>query len=204
MKIIDRLRSLLNENLSTYRDKLNKNVHIVDISYNALKASDPKLEQSDYLKIIEAFKEKFKYTSSLKESVQVAKDPSSINTYSAIVEDPTYGTYLIAKSYNAIQSRISSVLKSLDTGSNLTGIDTSGKTTTVLKNIASSSIPSGKTPLSSKLTGILAKIDLTSIPVVNKLVEDLYNTQADIEYTFTKPGFDLKGFNKILGSFTDV
>lgn len=201
-KILEKLRKTIETDTSKYREKLDKKIHVVDISYSALKYSDPKLTQEDYRELLTSLEEKFKFSNSLKRSVEVVKDPSSIAGYAAIVEDPVYGNYLVAQSYAAIQTRVAAVFKSLKSGNQFTGTDESGKTVVNIGHIPSSAVTAAKSPLSEKVVAVLATASTIGLNVAINAIEELYNTHVKAEYSFSRPNFDLKGFNKILGTAT--
>ena len=56
-KIVEKLRKLVDTDTTKYRDKLNKNIHVVDISYTALKFSDPSLTIEDYNSLLKGLED---------------------------------------------------------------------------------------------------------------------------------------------------
>lgn len=201
IKIVEKMRKVIETDTTKYRERLNKKIHVVDISFSALKYSDPKLTQAEYSELLSNLENKFKVSNSLKRSIEVVRDPSAIAGYAAIVEDPTYGNYLVAKSYAAIQTRVASVFKALQTGNKFTGTDEEGKTVVNIGHIPSSAVTAAKSPLSEKFTALLTTAGSTTLAsAAVKAMEELYTTHVKAEYSFNRPNFDLKGFNKILGT----
>lgn len=182
MSIVDKLSTIINSSVSDFKQKTKKDIHIVDISYSTMKSGNPDLTEQEYKSILKQFGSKFKSVNSLKEAVEIAKDPSSVTGYSAIVEDPKYGNYLVAKSYSIMQARLADTDLDLNVG--YTSVQ---------------GIPAAKTPLNQKIRNVLARVNLSALPNANKLVNDLYKTELTADLVQTKD-FDYTGFNKILGS----
>lgn len=199
-KIVNDLMKVIG---SDYRSKLNENIHIADISYGALLVSDTALPYEDYLLILEALKQEYPVRNDLKSVISIIKDSSTKFGFSALVEDPKYGTFVVAQSYNSLQTKISKVLKNLDVKSSFTGSDSLGRTNTNIGHIPTNEVNSAKSPLSEKIGRLASRLPLSaSAPILEEL-NTLYNTHSEeVSYTFNRENFDNKGFNKILGTST--
>lgn len=161
---------------SEYRSDLDENIHIVDVSYAAFKATDPKLNEETYLNIISSLADEFTTVNSVEDGMTMVKQ--SGNT--VITDDNKYGTFIISKSYVPLQSKVANVIKrhtTLETGF----------------------IPV-KSSISSNVNKVLAKLPLSaSIPVIKNLYN--LNNEYKEEVTFSS-NINVDAFNKIIGSTT--
>ena len=196
--------SIINHALSvakqSFRDVLNKDIHIVDISYNALKVSDPDLDTTSYAALLKGIR-----TAGVMIYDDLAKVVDNFRTgkYNSLVYvvDPRYGTYLVARNYRDLQTTLSPILKDIARITEFTGTDASGTTVTNVGHIPSQEVFAAKSPLGEKIKAI-AKATGDDPEILYELLQLYTVHKIDVSYSFTRPNFDVKGFNKILGEGT--
>jgi hypothetical protein len=203
--IADKIAKLADTETKKYRDKLDADYHIIDVSFEALKVSDPTLDAASYHVILEAMREEFKLKQDLASTIRTIKDPSTIFGFAALVYDQKYGQFLVGKSYKSLQTRISKLLKTLDHGSVFTGLDEKGKTVTNIGHIPTSNVTAAKSPLSDKINAILARTPAHAAKPIIEELDRLYSTHVtEVTYNFNRPDYDINGLNKILGTGTVI
>lgn len=199
------LLKIVDKTTEPFRKKLDANLHLLDFSYSALKISDASLTPQDYTKLCEAIKASsvFRKSVSIKDSFSRIKDPNVVSGYTVFIEDPRYGTYILARDYSKIQSRLSTILKTIDHGTSLVKVDQQGVLQANIGHISSSFLDSTRTPLSAMLYNIASKLPVESANVVMQEVFKLQSAHNfEASYSFQRENFDLTGFNKILGKST--
>ena len=204
-RAVNKIISIAEGTTKEYRNVLDKNFHVADISFNALKGSVNSLNDVEYNTIIDAFQSSARHTSaSLRNAIKQAKNEEWLGLI--YVSDPKFGNFLIAQSYNTLQTYTSNILKALTTTySNLNvlvGTDISGKTYSRIGHIASSYLHA-TTPLLEKFRDIYKRLPLAAS---NKLISEISNLQNahtfDVEYLFDRTDVDTKEFESILGRGT--
>lgn len=196
------IERIINKNTKTYRATLNNNVHVVDISYEALLFSDPLLSSKDYNILLGKFKKSLRVVTSLALAVESRRDArlNSSNPGTRLVIDPSYGEFLVGVSYNAIQAAATMVLKSIENTNIFTGVDEEGKTVTNMGHIASSELANTRTPLKQKLNDLLRFIPTSLSTPVQQLLDELcwFHT-VESSYVFQRNSIDNKGLQSALG-----
>ena len=114
--VLNKINRIIDKESAAYRKTLNANVHIADISYEALKFSDPKLTVEEYTTIIDSLKTSLSYNKSLSYIMGrfKAKDNTLPPGFVVVVEDIKYGIFIVASSYSSLQTKVSKVFKSLE------------------------------------------------------------------------------------------
>ena len=203
-KVFSKVNKIISDTTDSYRKSLDANIHVLDLSFEALSHSSSDLTREDYSILLVELRKAFKSTNSLKRVMSVIKDPSTVTGYGALVEDPEFGIYLVASSYKALQTKISGILKNLDLKEQIfTGRDDSGKTVANIGHIPSSELPNLRSPLSAKILTALRSVPLAAQNTILVELNNLYNSHTlETEYQFQRPDFKLDEFQKILGKST--
>jgi hypothetical protein len=188
-RAVNKVISIAKSSTEKYRAELNKNVHVADISYQALKASVPSLEEIEYTVILDAFNSQAANSStSLTYALKQVKNLEWKGlTY---VDDPKYGEFLIATSYATLQQYSSKIVKSLSGAysnlSELLGIDEKGNTLARIGHIASS-FSHTSTPLLEKLADVYKRLPQLA---ANKVASQIFNLKSshtfDVNYSFDR------------------
>ena len=202
VKLLNDIDKIISTTTQKYREELDKNIHVVDISYGALKVSDPKMSQEEYAELIDTISKEYKLRPSLKAVMSIIRDPDCVRGFTALVEDPAFGTYIVAKNYSSLQNKLAGILKKMASSSVFTGVDVLGKTTTNIGHIPSKVVASASSPLSEKLRKLVRvtiKADggKAAIAELNQLFKA---HEYDLTYSFTRPNFNIRAFNNILGT----
>jgi hypothetical protein len=172
-----------------YRKELDKNIHVADISFGALKQSVSTLDEYEHYVLLDAFNAaaSFRSTSLHNAIKQVKSDTWKGLVY---VSDAVYGDFLIAVSYKALQQYSSKILKAISSSfpnlSPLLGQDPSGKTLARVGHIADS-FSHANTPLLEKLKDIYKRLPQVAS---NKVISQALSLQSvhtfDVEYNFNR------------------
>jgi hypothetical protein len=188
---------------SYYRPKLDNNLHVLDFSYEALKASAKDLTSEEYNTLLKLVSSGYSRNfNSMKYAMELLKDPHA-KTSSALVLDPEYGTYIIGTSYRELQRILSGKLKAIEHSSVFTSTNEKGITETNIGHIPGKELSALRSPLSVKMIEALKATPSAARFAMLRKLAVLYNEhKADVQYQFHRKDFDLKGFNKILGNQT--
>lgn len=206
-RAIAKIISMAETSAEHWRKKLDKNIHIADISIGALKVSVPSITEIEYNVLYSAFQIQASHVStSLRNAVKQAKSGDWKGL--VFVDDPKYGQYLIAASYSTLQGYVSSVLKPLSSGEYknlnvLLGVDKHGRTVSRIGHIAGD-FSHAETPLTAKLTDIASRLPLTSANKVIGMLSQVQNAHLfEAEYSFTnETSYTKKDLASILGRGT--
>lgn len=185
-KHIDAINRIVDKKCKEYRKTLNQNIHVADISYLSLKASDPALDNNTYSALLDALAENFTKTYGLEYCIHNMRTGTSGGTR-YLVEDISLGGYfLVASTYENLQTSVSAVLKKFEhLESVLTGTDEYGKTVTNIGHIASGSLANTTSPLSLKIKDALANLPKKVSEPLKIQLQNLYDVHsADVEYAF--------------------
>jgi len=189
IRAVNKIISIAKSTTKKYREELNKNVHVADLSYEAIKASVPSLEEPEYVAILDAFN-----TQAAQTSVSLANALKQVKNLAwkglTYVDDPKYGNYLIATSYGTLQQYTSKILKSLNADypnlSSLLDTDKKGRTLARIGHIADS-FSHTSTPLLEKLNDVYKRLPLLS---ANKVASQIFNLKSthtfDVSYSFNR------------------
>lgn len=201
-KVLKKLDGLVKESTETYREKLNANVHVLDFSYTALKISSPDVTQAEYDALKSAVASEYSSKNSLKSAMSVINDPSTIRGYTVLVEDPEFGTYILSKSYESLQRKLSGILKKLHGHVEaFTGTDSAGKTVTNIGHISAKELNNARSPLELKLLKLLKAVPIGAAQGVLDRLNKLHNAHTfTTQYHFQREDFNLSKFKGILGS----
>lgn len=115
LAILDDIQGILDSGSEPYRKALNRKIHVVDVSYGALKASAPRLSKKQHIELMGLFANSFiTKDSTVAEAVQYLVDTKGART--RFVWDISTGdAAIIGGSYETVQSNISAILKSAST-----------------------------------------------------------------------------------------
>jgi len=191
-----------------FRNSLDKNIHLVDISFSALKSSDPDITEETYSLLIQEFQIAFSTNtySKLDKAIKQIKLAARGNV--SLVIDREYGIYVLGPSYSSVQSRISNIIKNVNSiQSKFTGKDETGKTVANIGHMPTTNIGGARSPLEEKLIKLFNSVPLSSAAaeVIGSQISELYSLhEFGAEYSFTRPDFNTKQFNKILGGIVVV
>lgn len=201
-RAINKIKQIVETSTKEYRKVLDSNIHIADISFEAIKSSVGTLTEEEYYILFDAFYSSASYTSS---SVSYTIKQIKSGNWKGLVcvSDPKFGQFLAAVSYGALQRSTSKVVKALSTQyKSLTGlveVDTKGRTTTRIGHIASD-FSHSTTPLLEKLKDIYKRLPMLA---GNKIISQAMLLQAshsaDISYSFNRSDVDTKEFASSLG-----
>lgn len=203
-QIFDRVNRVLNKTTEGYRDKLDEMLHVLEFSYGALKASDPDLTKEDYDTLYAEIKKQYPNINNLETAIERVGDRQNNKYPNAFVEDAAFGTYILGINYDALQGKLVKILKNIPHAKVFTSVDENGKTVTNIGHIPGSKIQALRSPLSSKILDAI-KITPAGQPRMGLLrgLSKLYKSHIfEVKYTFTRDGFDINAFNKILGKMT--
>jgi hypothetical protein len=196
----NKIISIARAKTEQYRSKLDKKIHVADISFSAMQNSVKQLNDVEYGVIYSALQNAATNNSkSLRYSISMVKSKRWKGL--TFVDDPKFGQFLLGSSYNTLQTYISPVFKNLTKQysnlSPLMGTDKYGRTLARVGHIASS-FSTGTTPLLEKFRDILKRLPLSSANKVSS--EIVYKLQQahtfDVEYAFNR---DTVGLSKTLG-----
>lgn len=183
-EVLLKVLSIVEATTDEFRQELNKRIHVADISYNAMKASAPRLTPEQHEKLIKLFVNKFGLKdSSIKEAVLYLVNTKGAST--RLWYNPSTGdAALIAGTYETLQKNISSVLKeasqlkSFNSASlnRFTGVDKStGNTITNIGHI-SANHTNFTSPLEEQIQytaeTLLSILPINS-PIVSKVASEL-------------------------------
>lgn len=187
------------------RTELNKNIHVVDLNWEALKVGDPQLHDYEYFDIIQAVSDNFHNARTLEVAIKSIRNKDNTELY---VDDPTYGRFLVGSNYGNVQSALSSVLKDLRGVSELLSVDSRGNSTANIGHIVDPSRDLSITsPSAAKLNAILklTKNRPKAFADINTFISELYELHAP----YVEASVDLleeRGtpgeFRKLLGKYT--
>lgn len=203
--IWDDIQKIVNTKSTDFRNRMNSNVHCMDVGIAALKASDPSITYSEKEKLHRLFRKEFFIFTSLESAILNCKDSDSIEK-SSFVEDPLLGDYIVAPSFATLRTRTTSALKFSKVDSQFTGIDEkTGKTTTNIGHLSLKESDTATTPLELKLNALI--LALQGAPIASALVSSKIKAlhryhKADTSYAFNRPNFDIKKLQGILGKGT--
>jgi len=210
-RILTEIQRIAQKTTDSYRKTLNNKIHVADISYKALKYSEPDLTIEEYNELVSKIKIHYKNFNSLKEALSIARDKSTVRGFSAYVEDSAYGVYLIGKTYGALQGKLVNILKSIEHTSIFTHTEEyttkSGeqrsRTITNIGHIpGSDKLDALKSPLKSKLIDIIKNIPIGNTNLLNPLIvelNNLYNVHTfDTEYSYQREDISKPSLNRIL------
>jgi len=187
-----------------YRKELDKNIHVADISFGALKQSVSTLDEYEYYVLLDAFNTSASFRST---SLQNAIKQVKTGNWKGLVyvSDDLYGDFLIAVSYRALQQYSSKIIKSISSNfpnlTTLLGQDSSGKVLARIGHIADS-FSHANTPLLEKLKDVYKRLPLVAS---NKVISQALALQSvhtfDVEYSFIREDISV-GLASILGRGT--
>lgn len=191
----------------SYREELNKNIHIAEITYEAISASVPLLSVKEHSTLLDIFKRASSHTStSLSNAVKKTKGQEWLGL--VYVEDKIFGQFLLAQSYNTLQQYVSDAVKSIDSAqlnrnilAPIIGKDRLGRTQVRIGHIASS-FSQGTTPLLEKLRDVQRRLPLKASNKVFQYISQLQNYHTfDVEYVFDRSNIASSGktIGQILG-----
>lgn len=191
-----------------FRKTLDKNIHLVDISFSALRSSDPDITQETYSLLIQEFQIAFDSNTYSKLDTAIKKIKLAARGTVSLIIDRQYGIYVLGPSYDSVQTRISSIVKNVNSiQSKFTGKDETGKTVTNIGHIPTTNIGGARSPLEEKLIKLFNSVPLSSraAEVIGSQISELYSLhEFGAEYSFNRPDFNTKQFNKILGGIVVV
>ena len=191
-----------------FRNRLNKNIHLVDISFRALRSSDPKLTEEDYALLIQEFQISFHGNtySSLNTAIKQIK-LTSVGRVSLVI-DREFGIYVLGPSYTSVQKRISKIISYVThIQSEFTGKDETGTTVANIGHMPNTKTTGGRSPLEEKLIKLFNSVPLSSVAaeVIGNQISELYTIhEFGFEYAFTRPSFNTAKFNNILGGIVVI
>ena len=207
--MLNRVVDIANTNTKTIRLELNRKVHVVDISFNALKFSDSTLTKSEYSKILLRFSTLFPHKNSLSATVKLLQSLKGTNSNQVFfINDPKFGEFIIGPTYDKVQKRIAAVLiDSTDIKSELIGVGSDGKSLINIGHIPTEGITSAHSPLNEKLFRMFHAVTVGSpafVDIATQINELHYLHNISCEYVFDRPNYDVDAFNKILGKVAIV
>lgn len=200
-----RLLDIVGKGTEPFRKELDKNTHVLDFSYNALKLSDPKLTLLEYDQLLKAISSsgKFSISKSITYTMRTIRASATNTTFKAFVDDKKYGTYIVTSNYRVMQTTLSSILKQVESTSSLVQKNEKGVLQANIGHIASDTLDATRTPLVSLLRDLVKRVPLSAS---NSILQEVFNLQNahdfEASYEFQRPNFDSSGFNKILGKGT--
>ena len=199
------IQKIVNTNANTFRTKMDKNIHCMDVGIQALKASDPSIDYSVKEKLHRLFRKEFFLSNSLEDAILFCKDKDNIDRC-LFVEDPNFGDYIVAPSYRALRARTTNALKFSTVASAFTGIEEStGNTTTNIGHLSLKESSNATTPFETKLRALLDGLQgapIASTMILSKLNQLHKYHKADTKYVFNRPNFDIATFQNTLGTGT--
>lgn len=170
LELQNELKQILDEGTEPYRKELNKKIHVADVSFYSLQQSAPYLSEKQYKKLIELFKSNLIVeTESLEAAVMHIKSLKGSRT--RFYQDNEVEAYIIAGSYETLQSNVSKILK--DAGNSkefkgsaslgvFTGTTERGTTTVNIGHISGAPLESTISPLEYQIKDILGALRRTS------------------------------------------
>lgn len=200
-----KLLAIVSEGTKPFRAKLDKNTHVLDFSYNAIKVSDPKLTHEEYDRLINAISSsgKFDISKSITYTMRKIRASDTNISFKAFVDDAKYGTYLVTSTYRVMQATLASILKTTESTSSLVQKNEKGVLQANIGHIASDALDATRTPLVSLLRDLVKRVPLSAS---NNILQEVFNLQNahdfEASYEFQRPDFDTARFNKILGKAT--
>lgn len=203
--IWEELQDIISKDTKEYRESLDRNIHVMDVSLDTMRISDPSITVVTRNEIYKAFINRFNTSNDLRASIAYVKDVGNHNR-TIFVADPTYGTYLIGPSLGAIQTKLAPILKELNTSSSneFTGIDSStGRSTVNIGHISSNSaqLTSPAEQKLEKLLGasIFSGSTIATRSIINALDELHELHTINTSYVFNRNSVKSKEILNILG-----
>lgn len=199
--ILDKVINIANTDTKVLRDEMNRKIHLVDVSYNALKFSDPTLTKEEHSKLLLALSTALSFRKSLNSVVKELQELKGTRVLQVFfLSDPKFGEFVVGSSYSSVQKRISSILSSIPNISpTLSSVD--------IGHIPTEGIHAAHSPLNEKLFRIFHSLPIGSPAFFNvaSQINELHHLHnISCSYTFDRPNYDVQAFNKILGKVAIV
>lgn len=206
--VLDKCQKIALSNTDAFRKTLDKNIHLVDISFSALKSSDANITEETYSLLIQEFQIAFDNNTYSKLDTAIKEIKLAARGTVSLIIDRQYGIYVLGPSYSSVQRRISSIIKNVNSiQSKFTGKDETGKTVANIGHLPTTNIGGARSPLEEKLIKLFQSVPLSSVAaeVIGNQISELYSLhEFGAEYSFNRPDFNTKQFNKILGGIVVV
>lgn len=193
MALIEINRKLKLDTQEYYRvKKLDKKVHVLDLSYGALahqfNTEETIISKEEHADLIEVIKTSgvYRIRNSLKDTVSIASDKNVVAGFRALViNDPAYpGVFIVDSSYTNIQQNLASILKTSTLANIFTGTNSRGTTKYNIGHVVSSNTVS---PASLKIQNILKNIPLNlQSPILAELNNLRMLHTSHTEYIFQR------------------
>jgi hypothetical protein len=202
-KVFKQMDRILDRNSKSYREKLNKNIHVLDISYRAMLNSIPSdySEASfvqDYNHFITILRAGLKNSRKLSVTVRFINKNANTGTY--YVDDPEYGVFVVGASFGAVQSKVRQLLSVEKNTSFFTRFNDQGVTLNNLGHAPTRNLGGvGQSPLKLKLLDLLRLAPEN--PAIIAALDRLHNThESSTSYSVERPDIDVRKLQRAIGS----
>lgn len=188
-----------------WRPKLNKQVHVADIGYQALKSSSPALTVQEHEELVELLTKSLGNVTHYDNLDEIVSKFRSIEGLRPIIVRDLGTIYLVAGTYKTLQTNISSVFKKYaKTHSHISdfiGVDANNKTVVNIGHIANPAIISTTTPAIDKLEDIIVSLPNALRFRVQAEMNKIYKAHnIGVSFNFRRSDIVASKLNRILGS----